>query len=106
MRLAGYVPGVEVEVDYEGAGLGSSIGDRRRREPFNKRYGRIDDEDGNGNVSILFFDTLETEPFREGYTLNDVLGVLPPYKVAKRKPHIRMLYGKAVLCGTKRKASA
>ena len=106
MRLAGYVPGVLVEVDYEGARLGASIGSSARREPFNKRYGRIEDEKRYGNVTILFFDTLETEPFREGYTLNDVLGVLPPYKVAKRKPHIRMLYGKAVLCGTKRKASA
>jgi hypothetical protein len=84
MRLAGYVPGVLVEVDYEGARLGASIGSSARREPFNKRYGRIEDEKRYGNVTILFFDTLETEPFREGYTLNDVLGVLPPYKVAKR----------------------
>ena len=104
VRLAGYVPGVEVEVDYEGS---RSIGDRRRREPFNKRYGRIEDSERRSrSLSILFFDTLETETFREGYTLNDVLGVLPPYKVAKRKPHIGRYNGKAVLCGTKRKASA
>ena len=106
MRLAGYVPGVEVEVDYEGAHLGASIGSSHRRVPFNKRFGKIEDEDGNGNVTILFFDTLETEPFREGYTLNDVLGVLPPYKVAKRKPHVAIYNGKAVSRGTKRKASA
>ena len=85
MRLAGYVPGVEVEVDYEGAYLGESIGDSRRREPFNKRYGRIQHDNENGSFSILFFETLETETFREGYTLNDVLGVLPPYKVAKTR---------------------
>ena len=110
VRLAGYIPGVEVEVDYEGACLGESIGFAGRREPFNRRFGKIEDDGfGSGSVTILFFDTLETETFREGYTLNDVLGVLPPYKVAKRrkpKPHIKMRNGKAVSCGTKRKASA
>jgi len=108
MLLAGYVPGVEVEVDYEGAYLGESKGFSGRREPFNKRYGRIEDYE-RCSLTILFFDTLETETFRDRYTLNDVLGVLPPYKVAKRgkpKPHIRMIGGRAVLCGTKRKASA
>ena len=88
MRRAGYVPGVKVYVDYEGAHLGKGVSPKKRREPFNRRYGKIENEDdGNGNVTILFFDTLETETFREGFTLTKVFGgdAVPPFKRPKRR---------------------